>query len=602
MIKLLGKTVSDKIAAGEVIESPVSVVKELVENSIDAGAKSIVVDIKKGGADYIRVTDDGSGIPGDEAELAFLRHATSKIEKVEDLDSLDSLGFRGEALASIAAVSRTELITKTKDARMGTRIVIEGGVVVENTGTGCPDGTTIIVSDLFYNTPARRKFLKSPSSESAKITELMTNIAMAYPDIKVRMINNDTTLFATRGTGRRIDAIATVSGRHDSRNLLPVISEEEGLKIEGYVTGPGESRPNRKGQIFFVNGRIVDSKVIEKGINNAYRERLFEGRYPSAYLFIETDPETLDVNIHPNKREIRFDDNDIVANFVENSIKTALMTGESVPEMSIGSENINEGIKREEKIGTNTIISNKNNSWEKKVASEFNGNNDAEEQVDVTNLLSNIRKENSSLREEIATYEVPEVPATSSIPNLTEYNIVGTLFSTYIILSDEESMYMVDQHAAHERVFYEELKEKLANSRPAGQEIMIPITFDTYREDGWKGPLLDFGFVIDDFGPGTYAARTIPEFFDIEGAESFIKDYLDMLDEDPDYESPKLKDRIATMACKKAVKANDNLKEAEIRQLLKDLSACENPYSCPHGRPTFVKMTKYEIEKRFKRV
>lgn len=331
MIKVLKKQVADKIAAGEVVERPVSIVKELLENSLDAGASNIVIEIKKGGKEYIRVTDDGCGIPEDEVETAFKRHATSKIEEAEDLGSLETLGFRGEALASIAAVSRVEMITKPRGQKTGLKIDIEGGIVMESGATGCPEGTTVIVRDLFYNTPAREKFMKSDSRESGMVTGLVDNVALAYPDVRIRMINNGRILFATRGTGDRLTAIASVEGAEHVRDLVPVNAEENGMQLEGYVSGPGVSRASRRFQVYFVNGRAVASKVMEKGVSLAYSDRLFAGRYPEVYLFLTIDPGILDVNIHPNKRMVRFDDDVAVSAFIRNAVVRALSLKDAVP-------------------------------------------------------------------------------------------------------------------------------------------------------------------------------------------------------------------------------------------------------------------------------
>ena len=334
MIRVLDKTVSDKIAAGEVIDRPISIIKELVENSIDSGADSIICEIKNGGKSYIRVTDNGSGIPSEDVEIAFLRHATSKIEKAIDLDSIETLGFRGEALASIAAVSQTEMITKPHEAKTGTRLVFRGGRVLTKEQTGCPDGTTVVVTDLFYNTPARAKFLKTDSAEAGLIIDFISRMALAYKDIKFRLINNDKILFSTLGDGDRFKTIMRVYPSVDSRHMVPVSWEDEGMRLEGYVSTPAFSRTSRASQIFFVNGRSVDSRVMEKGVTYGYRERLFEGRYPVCFLFLEVDPRTLDVNIHPNKREVRFDEEGKVAEFIGEAIFRALQTKDAVVDVA----------------------------------------------------------------------------------------------------------------------------------------------------------------------------------------------------------------------------------------------------------------------------
>ena len=330
MIRLLDKSVSDKIAAGEVIERPISIVKELVENALDAGADSVVIEIKNGGKSYIRITDNGCGIPCEEAETAFLRHATSKIETASDLDAVDTLGFRGEALASIAAVTRTELVTKTADSKTGVRLVLHGGSVIASEQIGCPDGTTIVVTDLFYNTPARLKFMKTDSSESGLIIDFISQMALAYKNVKFRLINNGKILFSTLGDGNRLNTILRVYNDVDARNMVPVSYSEGGLQIEGNISTPAFSKTTRGSQIYFVNGRVVSSKVIERGVTAGYKERLFEGRYPVVYLFLRVDPHTIDVNIHPNKREVRFDDEGAVTDFISRAIKNALATKDAV--------------------------------------------------------------------------------------------------------------------------------------------------------------------------------------------------------------------------------------------------------------------------------
>ena len=622
MIKLLRKTVSDKIAAGEVVERPLSVVKELMENSIDAGATKIIVDISKGGSEYIRVTDDGSGIPADEAEMAFLRHATSKIENAEDLDALDTLGFRGEALASIAAVSRTELITKTRDSKVGRKLVIEGGMISDNSPQGTPDGTTIVVRDLFYNTPARRKFMRSKASETAAITDLVTNIALAYPSIKIRMISNGNILFSTRGTGDRLDVIITVSGRQSSSRLLAVNAENEEFHLEGYVSGPAESRATRKNQVFFVNGRSVRSKVIEKGLDAAYKERLFEGRHPVAYLFLQVKPDTLDVNIHPTKQEIRFDNDEAVSDFIKDAVKQALMSRDAIPDIdnvrlsdSLFADNISEINYADKKTETHHDDREYKQKIKDILFSNYAGKDDRGEfkkepatakQVDVKKLLSDIRAESDHLREQQSEYKAQvEVSKEHRKLDFSAFDIKGVIFGTYILIESvqDEEFYMIDQHAAHERIFFEQLTSRLNNETKISQQIMIPLTFDCKRDnDEWIRPLESFGFEIEEFGQTTFIARAIPEFFDLTQAETFLTDYIDMLDDIRDFESAELKDRLAMRACKSAVKAHDMLKDEEISRLLDDLSKCENPFSCPHGRPTFIKMSRYDIEKLFKRV
>lgn len=609
MIRILDKSTADKIAAGEVVERPLSVVKELVENSIDAGAKKIVVEIKNGGKSYIRVTDDGCGIAADECEKAFMRHATSKIINAEDLNSIITLGFRGEALASIAAISRTELLTKTKESKTGSKLIIEGGQIIENTPVGCPDGTTMVIRDLFFNTPARLKFMRADSAESSSVIEFVTDIALAYPDIRIQMINNDKILFATNGRGNRGQTIATLTSSILADKLIPFIYEEEGITVEGYVSGPGESRSSRKNQVFFVNGRVIDSKVIEKGINRAYSDRLFEGRFPICYLFITVSPERMDVNIHPNKRQVRFYDEDAIINTVKKGIITALDSEEAVP-------TIKEKLKP-----YNKIENKKDNPKEVRDA------------VDINSLLSNYEqtKESNKTIFEQNTVETPkekEIVETQEqikiavqeeiskpIFTITEpkrfdfssLQIHGQFFGTYIQLSDEETIYFIDQHAAHERIFFEKLMNQFQSREKHRQPLLIPITFevshaDKEREDLWLTVLEDMGFSLDEFGPLSYRVSEIPMFMSMSEAEDFLSDFTDGIGTYEDIRDNKTLDKIATRACKAAVKANDYLSKEEIKQLITDLDKCNNPFSCPHGRPTFIKITKSDLEKRFKRI
>lgn len=609
MIRILDKSTADKIAAGEVVERPLSVVKELVENSIDAGAKKIAVEIKNGGKSYIRVTDDGCGIAADECEKAFMRHATSKIINAEDLNSISTLGFRGEALASIAAISRTELLTKTKESKTGSKLIIEGGQIIERAPIGCPDGTTMVIRDLFFNTPARLKFMRADSAESSSVIEFVTDIALAYPDIRIQMINNDKILFATNGRGNRGQTIATLTSSILADKLIPFIYEEEGITVEGYVSGPGESRSSRKNQVFFVNGRVIDSKVIEKGINRAYSDRLFEGRFPICYLFITVSPERMDVNIHPNKRQVRFYDEDAIINTVKKGIITALDSEEAVP-------TIKEKLKP-----YNKIENKKDNPKEVRDAVDINSLLSNYEQTKESNktIFEQNTVETPKEKEIVETQEQIKIAVQDEISkpiftvtepkrfDFSSLQIHGQFFGTYIQLSDEETIYFIDQHAAHERIFFEKLMNQFESSEKHRQPLLIPITFevshaDKEREDLWLTVLEDMGFSLDEFGPLSYRVSEIPMFMSMSEAEDFLSDFTDGIGTYEDIRDNKTLDKIATRACKAAVKANDYLSKEEIKQLITDLDKCNNPFSCPHGRPTFIKITKSDLEKRFKRI
>ena len=595
IIKLLNKTVSDLIAAGEVVDRPLSVVKELVENSIDAGASSIVIEIRKGGKEYIRVTDNGSGIPENQVNMAFQRHATSKIQRAEDLGYIETLGFRGEALASISSVSKMEVITKTKESQTGSKTVIHGGETKEHVPTGCPDGTTMIVRDLFFNTPARLKFMKSDSAESSAVIDFAAQMALAYPEIRIRMISNGNILFSTRGTGDRRKVIMTLSGNDPAMKLLPLEITEGNIYAKGYISGPGESKASRKGQIYFVNGRAISSKILEKAVDSAYSDRLFEGRFPIIYLFLEISPSEIDVNIHPNKREVRFNDEKNLTSVLIDGIKEALTVKEAVPDMDIN--------------GGPHVFQTPDNGPEKEMTVE---------QVDIKTILSSYRHEAEKIKDEIAGYKAgygnKEPRETIHIEKYTEVKpfdfaqiqVTGSIFGSYITATDHDNFYLIDQHAAHERIIFEKLMTQFNGKLKVKQPIMIPSTFSTDpaisdNDEKWISILDALGFSVEDFGPGTYIIKEIPMFLSLSEAEKFVKDFLDTYSENTDISQPEQIKKITGTACKSAVKANDYLTEEEIEELMNTLSKCENPFSCPHGRPTFIKFSKADIEKRFGR-
>ncbi len=604
MIKVLDKSVADKIAAGEVIERPVSIVKELVENSIDSGADSIVVEIKNGGKSYIRVTDNGSGIEQDEAETAFLRHATSKINTAKDLNSIETLGFRGEALASIAAVTHTELITKTKDCQTGTRIIIHGSEVISNEKTGCPDGTTFIVTDLFYNTPARLKFLKSDSAESSQIIDFMSMIALAFPEIRFRFINNGNIVFSTTGKGDLLSAILSVYRLSEYKELVPVDYSLGDNTVTGYISKPSLSRPSRRNQVFFVNGRVVSSRVIEKGVTEGYRERLFEGRHPVCFLFLHTNPAKLDVNIHPNKKEVRFDNESEITALVSEGIKTALNNDVAVIEAKAKPEPVTV-FETEPKVVTADSLKN---AAPFKVADYIR---DDEGQVDIKQILSaKPSRVSETTTGEIKQPETAEISIAAPVNrpfDFDELRPTGAIFNTYITAVDDRCFYLIDQHAAHERVFYEKLVGEYMSDEKLRQPILTPIIVEAAPsvmelKDEWMDSLVRMGFDISEFGGNSLMVREIPTFMSLSEAEDFLKEYLDGASDGVRSPNTVVINKLITRSCKAAVKAHDHLSMAEIEGLLKQLKACRNPFSCPHGRPTFIRFTMYEIEKMFKRV
>ena len=626
MIRILDKSTADKIAAGEVIDRPVSIIKELLENSLDADATSITVEIKNGGKSYIRVTDNGCGIEGDQAELAFTRHATSKISTAQDLDAIHTLGFRGEALASICAVARMELITRTDGAKTGRKISVEGSQVLENNATGCPEGTTVTVRDLFYNVPARQKFLASDSAETRRIVDMVSRLSLAYGDVKITLINNGKHVFSTRGNGNIYNNIVTVYGNEAGKDLLPVEGAMSGYILKGFVSAPSASSPSRSRQIFCVNGRIVSSKVMEKGLEAAYKEKLFHGRFPVAFLFLSMPAEKVDVNVHPTKKEIRFDDDFEVEDFIERNVQRALTAKEALPQIrsenirsaATGSPDIPAGTATaqeplrpaapspavaEERGGYASRSISAAPAGEKQGCDRDGAEHEYEEhQVDIKSLLSSMRERHDN--EERAIH--PE-PAENMYFDFRELDYTGTLFNTYIMASDEDDFYLIDQHAAHERVFYEKLLNQYNSAEKSSQQLLLPINIGvsvnvTASEETWIDDLRAMGYDIEFFGNNTYIVREIPAFMDISEAEAFLSDFFSALDDKPDLTDRRMLEKIIMKSCKSAVKGGDVLSFQEIDSLIKDLSSCVNPFSCPHGRPTFIRMTRYEIEKMFKRV
>ncbi len=615
MIKVLDSFVADKIAAGEVIERPVSAVKELVENSIDAGASSIIVEIRGGGKSYIRVTDDGCGIAADEAETAFLRHATSKISGIADLDAIASLGFRGEALASIAAVSRITMVSRTADSPTGIRLVMHGGQVVSSERAGANTGTTIVVEDLFYNTPARRKFMKSDAREASAIIELIQQFAVYYADIRFMMINNGRTVFTTRGDG---DVRATVEALYPDIKGSGLISVE-GEAVRGYVSDPGTTRSTRRYQLFFVNGRIVDSSVIEKGLTEGYGGRIFSG-YPIAILFIDSDPHDIDVNIHPGKREIRFLRQDEVRSGISEAVSKAVSTDAGIPEGYIRETEVpavTEQKPVETEETTETITNPAETSDYSPEVDSADGDKsfpEKTEQSTIREFLSKLeRPEDKEDKKTDTEYEytapqqtqVKEEKPVYRPFDFSELTFKAYVFDTYIIMEGRDTLYIFDQHAAHERIFYEKFMAAYNNEEHIPQPILTPFTLNVsadvyFMERAWLDDLHRMGYDIEDFGECTFIVRGVPPYMSLEEADGFVRAYAEAL-YDAGGSNDVVRDKLIMRSCKSAVKANDRLSELEIRELIGKLASCENPYACPHGRPTFIKLSSYDIERSFRR-
>ena len=619
MIKVLEKQVADKIAAGEVIERPASIIKELVENSIDAGASSVTVEIKNGGKSYIRVTDDGCGIAQDELKTAFLRHATSKISEASDLESITSLGFRGEALASIAAVTRTSMVTKRREDKTGSRIVIEGGEVLSVESVGCPDGTTVVSTDLFYNTPARREFLKNDAHETAAVTELVSEMALAFSNIRIQLISNGNVIFTTTGDSSIKNTVVSVYKKKEYRDLFEVTGEYNGYKIRGCISRPSLSRSTRKDQVFCVNGRVVESKIIEKGVRNGYRERLFENRYPVVFLLINTDPASIDVNIHPNKKEIRFHDEDSVISAVSQTIIQGLQSDEAV--IKVGDYFHDDAAPKQQKneqVDIKNILSSmRSSSYPGQVQigaaqNEKSSYLDLSQIGDETGDVSDIRVEYRAEKADKGYF--PQANASDfdlepgrQLFDFDDLKLTGCIFDTYLTCEDSNAFYLIDQHAAHERVNYEKFVGNYLSGDKTSQPLLTPLTFDVdpstaELQDDWMPEIVKMGFLIEPFGPGTYIIKEIPVFMEISEAEAFVKDYAESLGDEMKHSNKVVIDKLITKSCKASVKAHDHLSMEEAESLLEQLKACKNPFSCPHGRPTFIRFTQYQIEKFFKRI
>ena len=659
MINILDKGTIDKIAAGEVVERPASIVKELLENSIDAGSSSITVEIKNGGIDLIRITDNGCGIDSKEVKTAFLRHATSKIVSDKDLISIKSLGFRGEALSSIAAVSRCEIITKTRDELTGVRYYMEGGVEVEFEEIGAPDGTSIIIRDIFYNTPARRKFLKTSSTEGAHISELVEKMAMSNTDIAFKFISNNQVKLQTNGNGNLKDIIYQLYGKEISKALCAVDYEKDGVKIKGVIARPEVTRSSRSLENIFVNGRYIKDNIISKAIEDGFGDRLMQHQYPFCALSFYL--EGVDVNVHPRKMEVRFSDGNHIYNCTKEAVEEIFKLQSSIREVPVG-----KSVANEKKVFTNTpepfenrrrdIESQKpkdNSSdeiqWTIPKESNYNPENDyallkddiSRDSSDESkyykgsNSLYSLNNNISSLVDDEKTPEMDREQKFSDNPNAVNIDteetlvgqknkasqlsffdteakkyikVIGQVFDTYWIVQLENEMYIIDQHAAHEKVMYERLLNESRDNKISAQMINPPIivTLTDLEQDVLNKHMDEFkaaGFDIEEFGGKEYKINSIPNIFpSIPKAELFNEMLADSTNYDIISPSELILAKTASMACKAAIKGNMRISLVEANDLFDELLSLDNPYNCPHGRPTIIKMSKQEIEKKFKRI
>ena len=614
-IAILNQETIDKIAAGEVVERPCSVVKELVENAIDAGSTAITVEIKEGGISFIRITDNGCGIERDQVAVAFYRHSTSKIRSAEDLLTVKSLGFRGEALSSISAVARVELITKTYDELTGTRYVIEGSKELSNEEIGAPDGTTFIVKDLFYNVPARRKFLKTAQTEGSYISDMVEKLALSHPDISFKFINNNQTKLHTSGNGNRKDIIYHIFGREISSSLLEVKHECEYFKVEGFIGKPVITRGNRNYENYFINGRYVKSNILSRAIEEAYKSFLMQHQYPFTVLYFTFFSE-LDVNVHPTKMELRFDNNNEIYVELCDTIYAILSRKEMIPEVPVDSTPAPKKIVHEYKEPIPE-------PFEKRRINEVRA---AESRSVYGQSVTSAVKDYSAIEPAVKTpmtstaYEPAQV-VTGTQQTLGDYDkvfltesakkqfsIIGQLFKTYWLIEFEDKLYIIDQHAAHEKVLYEKTMARLANKDFTSQRISPPIvmTLDARESEmleKYRPQIEQFGYEVEHFGGKEYMISAIPDnLFNIDMKDLFIE-MLDDFSNATGRQTPDIiTEKVASMSCKAAVKGNDKLTLPEINKLIDELLSLDNPYNCPHGRPTIISMSKYEIEKKFKRI
>lgn len=639
-IAILNQETIDKIAAGEVVERPCSVVKELVENAIDAGSTAITVEIKEGGISFIRITDNGCGIERDQVAVAFYRHSTSKIRSAEDLLTVKSLGFRGEALSSISAVARVELITKTYDELTGTRYVIEGSKELSNEEIGAPDGTTFIVKDLFYNVPARRKFLKTAQTEGSYISDMVEKLALSHPDISFKFINNNQTKLHTSGNGNRKDIIYHIFGREISSSLLEVKHECEYFKVEGFIGKPVITRGNRNYENYFINGRYVKSNILSRAIEEAYKSFLMQHQYPFTVLYFTFFSE-LDVNVHPTKMELRFDNNNEIYVELCDTIYAILSHKEMIPEVPVGSTPAPKKIVHEykepipepfEKRRINEVRAAESRSvYGQSVTSAAKAPAVNEQLTDNTSKLQTAKASASALvagtgnsvelAPETSTAYEPAQVVTGTQQTLGDYDkvfltesskkqfsIIGQLFKTYWLIEFEDKLYIIDQHAAHEKVLYEKTMARLANKDFTSQRISPPIvmTLDARESEmleKYRPQIEQFGYEVEHFGGKEYMISAIPDnLFNIDMKDLFIE-MLDDFSNATGRQTPDIiTEKVASMSCKAAVKGNDKLTLPEINKLIDELLSLDNPYNCPHGRPTIISMSKYEIEKKFKRI
>ena len=664
-INLLDEITINKIAAGEVVERPASIVKELVENSIDAGADRIIIEVENGGKSLIKITDNGCGIPSSEVKKCFLRHATSKIDKIDDLFNLFTLGFRGEALASICAVSKLEMTTKFEDEAVGTKITLVGGNVESKEAVGANTGTSIVIKDLFFNTPARKKFLKTDHAELMNITDIVNKLAIGYPNVKFRYLNAGKLMVNTPGDGKLLSVVRSIYSRETAENLIEINYDCSLFKIDGYIGNNNIYRSNRNLQHVYINGRFVKSKILYDAIANAYKSIIPINKHAICFINLHLDPDKVDVNIHPGKIEVKFEkENEIKLEIMEylraKLLKESLIgkyeTFDRVPkdravkqeikpidlsdEVDVNSfiklddfeekkKNLEGKHKKEVKPKSevkskanesdNSSLKNSNatNKSYSHGFSRYNDNKDIDNKISYYGNAKNLEEINKISETEsqmaftadgaiLDSEKRDEIEKKEAGFSLKYYKVVGVIFDTYIVLQKGESMYLMDQHAAHERVLFERYMNAFHKREVHMQMLLDPIVLelssvDMLRVEKNIDVFKNFGFEVEIFGMNNILIRGVPNLFGTPQSEKFILELIDNIDKISNNYDLK-DDRFAVMACKSAIKANDRIQNIEIESLFRQLEKCENPYTCPHGRPTMVEISKVEIEKMFKRI
>lgn len=627
-IAVLEKSTIDKIAAGEVVERPSSVVKELVENAIDAGASAITVEIKDGGKSYIRITDNGCGIPEDELSVAFMRHSTSKLRDASELADIHTLGFRGEALSSISAVSRVEMITKPADTLMGVRYVIEGSKEVSLDKIGAPDGTTIMVYQLFFNTPARKKFLKTDTTEASYIFELMERLALSHPDISFCFISNKKEKIHTSGNGNLMDTIYQIYGRQIASNLLAVEKETDLLKVSGFIGNSNVARGNRSLENFYINDRYIKSPLLSKSVEEGYVGYLMQHQYPFCVLMITTKEASVDVNVHPTKQEVRFDDEMAIADIFKSLIFERLYQREDIAEVTLdenvqaaslrkttendatdpGSESITcePESKKEEtiiEVAPEPFEKSRLEKMRQKITAQIHADTPYERKYQ--EYYQEKEKEQDQSREEKVTYEQTSFLSEQA---RAKHRIIGQVFDTYWLIEHDNKLYIIDQHAAHEKVLFERMMKQLQDKEMTTQYVSPPIIVSLTRAEQdilkrYEEVFSELGYVISSFGGNEFAIEGVPgNLFSFDVKEFFMELLASCGELKGNDGHDMIVEKVASMSCKAAVKGNNRLSYPEIEELLDELLSLENPYHCPHGRPTIIAMTKYELEKKFKRI